>query len=179
MWRPSSLASPATQARQGFAAVLGRRRFSEGGGRGDRVLQRQQCPRRECGGPDRGRSRVTIQALEETRHASSARSIGGPRLPQGGAAMYSAIAPWSGQQCLGKDCRQYPGLKRTRASANTSGPDSTMARRPLVKLRGSLRRAAPNEENSFLLPDRKENGPTVDLMSRRHPLSSIRSSRRR
>ena len=36
-----------------------------------------------------------------------------------------------------------------------------------------------NEENLFLLPDRKENGPTVDLMSRRHPLSSTRTSRRR
>ena len=34
-----------------------------------------------------------------------------------------------------RECRQYPGLKRTRASANTSGPDSTLARRPPVKLR--------------------------------------------
>jgi hypothetical protein len=39
-----------------------------------------------------------------------------------------------------------------------------------------------NEENLFLLPDRplasepaKENDPTVDLMSRRHPLSSTRT----
>ena len=103
-----------------------------------------------------GRSRVTIQALEEKRHASSAQSNGGPRLPQGGAAMHSAIAPWSGQQCLGKDCRQYPGLRRTRASANTSGPDFTQARRPLVKLRSPFRRAAPNEESLFLLPDREE-----------------------
>ncbi|MET4041370.1 hypothetical protein ABIC03_003061 [Bradyrhizobium sp. RT6a] len=52
------------------------------------------------------------------------------------------------------ECRQYPGLMRTRASANTSGPDSTLARRPLVKLRSPLRRTAPNEENLFLLPDR-------------------------
>src|SRR5437870_4537873 len=70
----------------------------------------------------------------------------------------------------------------TRASANTSGPDSTLARRPLVKLRSPPRGAAPNEENLFLLPDRtlasepaKENDPTVDLMSRRHPLSSTRT----
>ena len=54
-----------------------------------------------------------------------------------------------------RECRQCPGLKRTRASANTSGPDSTWARRPLVKLRSPLRRTAPNEENSFLLPDRE------------------------
>jgi hypothetical protein len=53
-----------------------------------------------------------------------------------------------------RECRQYPGLMRTRASANTSGPDSTWARRPPVKLRSPLRRTAPNEENLFLLPDR-------------------------
>lgn len=38
-----------------------------------------------------------------------------------------------------------------------------------------LRRSAPNEENLFLLPDRESDGPTVDLMSRRHPLSSTRT----
>ena len=44
------------------------------------------------------------------------------------------------------------------------------------------RRTAPNEENLFLLPDRslasepaKDDDPTVDLMSRRHPLSSTRT----
>jgi hypothetical protein len=53
-----------------------------------------------------------------------------------------------------KECRQYPGLKGTRASANTSGPDFTLALRPPVKLRSTFRRTAPNEENLFLLPDR-------------------------
>jgi hypothetical protein len=45
-----------------------------------------------------------------------------------------------------------------------------------------VRATAPNEENWFLLPDRaltsklaKDDDPTVDLMSRRHPLSSIRA----
>lgn len=96
---------------------------------------------------------------DDVRNGEAARKgTASPRLPQGRAtkaerrrqrgdvAVRSAM--W------GKGCRQYPGLKRTRASANTSGPDLTMARRPLVKLRSSLRRAAPNEENLFLLPDR-------------------------
>src|SRR5207245_10082571 len=105
-----------------------------------------------------------------------------PRLPQGRRA--TSARPRRGQiSNVGIwECRQYPGLKRTRASANTSGPDSTLARRPPVKLRSPLRRTAPNEENLFLLPDRplasepaQENDPTVDLMSRRHPLSSTRT----
>jgi hypothetical protein len=72
---------------------------------------------------------------------------------------------------------------RTRASANTSGPDFILAARLLMKLRSREGRAAPSEENSFLLPNRtilranpgKKDDPTVDLMSRRHPLSSIRA----
>ena len=102
-----------------------------------------------------------------------------PEPAQGRSSKAARPRRASDQQCRERECRQYPGLKRTRASANTSGPDSTVARRPLVKLRSPLRRTAPNEENSFLLPDRQENDPTVDLMSRRHPLSSIRTSRRR
>ena len=75
-----------------------------------------------------------------------------------------------------------PRPQGTRASANTSGPDSTLTARLLVKLQSRRTGAAPNEENLFLLPDRtlasepaKENDPTVDLMSRRHPLSSTRT----
>ena len=94
----------------------------------------------------------------------------------------SATTLGSDQQCWERECRQCPGFKGTRASANTSGPDSTLTARLLVKLRSRNTGAAPNEENLFLLPDRtlasepaKENDPTVDLMSRRHPLSSTRT----
>jgi len=69
----------------------------------------------------------------------------------------------------------------TRASANTSGPDFTLA-----KIAGEIAtsRSAPNEENLFLLPDRLslernsfENAiQPFDLMSRRHPLSSTEPS---
>ena len=75
-----------------------------------------------------------------------------------------------------------PRPQGTRASANTSGPDSTLTARLLVKLQSRKTGAAPNEENLFLLPDRtltselvKADDPTVDLMSRRHPLSSTRT----
>ncbi len=44
-------------------------------------------------------------------------------------------------------------LVGTRASANTSGPDSTESNEPLVKLR-TFEGSAPNEESLFLLPDR-------------------------
>jgi len=103
-------------------------------------------------------------------------------------AAASSSPRWSGQRndravvgsaMWGKECRQYPGLRRTRASANTSGSDSTLTARLLVKLQNRRTGPAPNEENLFLLPDRKQNGPTVDLMSRRHPLSSTRTYRRR
>ena len=42
--------------------------------------------------------------------------------------------------------------RRTRASANTSGPDFTVAWKPGEI--AELERSAPNEENQFLLPDR-------------------------
>ena len=79
-----------------------------------------------------------------------------------------------------------PGRER-RASANTSGSDFTLAKGPLgreaTREIAEPRRPAPNEENRFLLPDLKlwranslnNNNPTADLMSRRHPLASIRT----
>jgi hypothetical protein len=94
---------------------------------------------------------------EDTANGEAAReqrALAPQPSPQGRAA--TSAQPRRGQiSNVGIwECRQYPGLKRTRASANTSGPDFTLARRPPVKLRSSLRRAAPNEENLFLLPDR-------------------------
>jgi len=72
-------------------------------------------------------------------------------------------------------------FRGTRASANTSGPDSNRALGP-VKLRS--KDSAPNEENPFLLPDRfweselaRKSIQPFDLMSRRHPLSSTRAFR--
>ena len=96
-----------------------------------------QAPR--AAAPPRGRQaaqRATEESERRLRIAPARRTSRqttvrpSPRLPQG-----SAATSRSDQQCGKRECRQYPGLKRTRASANTSGPDSTLARRPLVKLR--------------------------------------------
>lgn len=87
--------------------------------------------------------------------ACEQRAIGPQPSPAQGGAASATITPWSDQQCGEKECRQYPGLRRTRASANTSGPDSTLTARLLVKLQNRRTGPAPNEENSFLLPDRK------------------------
>jgi hypothetical protein len=72
------------------------------------------------------------------------------------------------------------GFKRTRASANTSGPDFTWG---FAAGEIADQRSAPNEENLFLLPDRfsksepfKNTIQPFDLMSRRHPLSSTRAT---
>jgi hypothetical protein len=78
--------------------------------------------------------------------------------------------------------RRWPHrLFGTRASANTSGPDSTWQRAP-VKLRTSI--SAPNEENLFSsagpISDKRVFEKSIqpfDLMSRRHPLSSTRAFR--
>jgi hypothetical protein len=150
-----------------------------------RKLQRQlvSCDGRETAmiSPDAatGLAAGSVPGAGTESRANPARTTSSP-------AQGCAAESRSDQQCRERECRQYPGLKATRASANTSGPDSTSTARPLVKLQNRQTGTAPNEENSFLLPDRtlasepaKENDPTVDLMSRRHPLSSTRTSGRR
>jgi hypothetical protein len=69
---------------------------------------------------------------------------------------------------------------RTRASANTSGPDFTWS---FAAGEIADQKSAPNEENLFLLRDRflkselfKNTIQPFDLMSRRHPLSSTRAT---
>lgn len=155
-------------------AVPGRRGFGEGGRRVTQDSREGTACRmaRPATGDDTGTGEPSAQAA---RHQSAA-----PRLHQ-------AAQPW---QCdrlayqisnVGKwECRQYPGLRRTRASANTSGPDFTMARRPLVKLRSPFfGEPHRTKKTRFFCRTVKANDPTVDLMSRRHPLSSIRTSMRR
>jgi hypothetical protein len=114
---------------------------------GGPVVQRQPCRMRSRGEADRpGRSR----AMPPPRIAWR-RAIGPPAPGHGGRSAATLRCQISDVDL--RECRQYPGLKGTRASANTSGPDSTLARRPLVKLRSPIREPAPNEENLFLLPD--------------------------
>jgi hypothetical protein len=98
------------------------------------------------------------------------------------ARQRSATASWSDQQCRERECRQYPGLRergrrRTRQDQIPNWPEGR-----LWNCGALIQGAAPNEENLFLLPDRtltsepvKADDPTVDLMSRRHPLSSTRT----
>lgn len=151
--------TPRRHPRPGYAkvsprlAVLGGRSFSEGGRRVTR-FSRDSNVRREaaaCWADSPGPSRaMTLQAQSDgdLHHGRRRHSPASTKREQASAAARGQIGNvWK------RECRQYPGLRRTRASANTSGPDSTLARRPLVKLRSSLRRTAPNEENSFLLPD--------------------------
>jgi len=58
------------------------------------------------------------------------------------------------------DAGNTPASGRTRASANTSGPDFTLARRPLVKLRSPLEREPHRAKKTlFLLPGRKRERP--------------------
>ncbi|WP_212435654.1 hypothetical protein, partial [Bradyrhizobium liaoningense] len=124
------------------------------------------------------------KATREQR--ASGRSLG---LPQGRATQAQRPSARSHVTIsdVGKGkCRQYPGFKGTRASANTSGPDFTLARKPLVKLRSpwkenrTERRKLVSSAGPTLAGEpAKENDPTVDLMSRRHPLSSTRTSGRR
>lgn len=176
------LSSP-TRLRQGFAGACGlgppklRRRRQAG----DPVFQKPQSspekPRR-TGSPHRSRGDDTTRGETARNHvaarpASLSKAIKPARQKRRGrGAVRSAMSE--------RGCRQYPGLKRTRASANTSGPDSTLARRPVVKLR-SPQEGEPHrtKKTRFFCRTAKENSPTVDLMSRRHPLSSTRTSRRR
>jgi len=63
----------------------------------------------------------------------------------------------------------------TRASANTSGPDFTWSRNPgeIADARDPHERRKP--VSSAGPASHREYDPAVDLMSRRHPLSSIRA----
>jgi hypothetical protein len=87
----------------------------------------------------------------------------------------------------GKGCRQYPGLNENEGVGEHVRTRFQMGPKAAYGIAEPLfKETAPNEENSFLLPDRtltselaKADDPTVDLMSRRHPLSSIRTSKRR
>jgi hypothetical protein len=164
-------------------AVSGRRSVSEGGRREPPGFQRQQFPMRGCGVLDRPVG-ARSEPGDDTGIGEAARkqpqSIGSPRLPRGGAAMAARLRRGQISNVGDKECRQYPGFRRTRASANTSGPDFTMARRPLVKLRSPFfGEPHRTKKTRFFCRTVKANDPTVDLMSRRHPLSSIRTSRRR
>jgi len=134
----------------------------------------QPLPSRRTGSP--GRSRAMTARMERRRTAPPAPP---PSPASRESSQGSAITSRSDQQCLDKEMPAIPRPQGTRASANTSGPDSTLTARLLVKLQNRRTGPAPNEENLFLLPDREESDPTVDLMSRRHPLSSTRTSRRR
>ena len=131
-WGPCGLARPARSSPQP----------------GGPVVQRQPCRMRSRGEADRpGRSRAMPPPRIAWRRAI------GPPAPGAWRSTQRGDVAVSDQQCEIWKCRQYPGLRRTRASANTSGPDSTLTRRPLVKLRSPIREPAPNEENLFLLPD--------------------------
>jgi hypothetical protein len=68
----------------------------------------------------------------------------------------------------------------TRASANTSGPDFTAGLGPMklrmVKDTRTERRKPVSSAGPALKDDLPKSDPTVDLMSRRHPLSSTEPS---
>lgn len=113
-----------------FARHSARRSFSEGGKPGDDTANGEAASEQRASGRSPGVTKGSSNTAARSRRGQIS-------------------------NVWGKGCRQCPGVRRTRASANTSGPDFTLARRPLVKLRSSLRRTAPNEENSFLLPDRR------------------------
>jgi hypothetical protein len=91
------------------------------------------------------RQRITIRRNRAGRRQPSA---------QGGAA--NGINGFRGRQesrsaGLNGVKTENPGIRGTRASANTSGPDFTGALGPDEI---ADQRSAPNEENLFLLPDR-------------------------
>jgi hypothetical protein len=150
--------------------------------------------RRRPGRLDQPLEPVIGRRVAPTRwRAMTAGNLFGVTLPQATHEKPPALVPRVVRTIASKDLgnRSAPGASRagsgsegvpqgTRASANTSGPDFTWA-----KTAGEIadQRSAPNEENSFLLPDRFSKNELFestiqpfDLMSRRHPLSSTRAA---
>jgi hypothetical protein len=133
------------------------------------VIPRHRVPPSASPMPGSGRESSTPRPIEKTAAVSAYGIAGSSRAmtPEGAfnspaAALACPKAVRSTQRdavavrsaMSEKGMPAIPRPQGTRASANTSGPDFTLTRRPLVKLRSPLRRAAPNEENLFLLPDR-------------------------
>ena len=85
----------------------------------------------------------------EKRHADGAQSCTAL------AYLKAAATPRSDQHCRERECRQYPGLMNEGVGEHVRtrfhvGPKAACE---IAEL--SERRTAPNEENSFLLPDRE------------------------
>ena len=124
-------------------------------------------------------------AARERPHGDLALRPAHPRLPcrraQASIAQpRRATAPRSDQRCGETDCRQYPGLRergrrRTRQDQIPNEPEGRLWNC------GALLKETRTERRKlcFFCRTVKSNDPTVDLMSRRHPLSSTRTSRRR
>jgi len=141
-----SLSSPATRPRRGLRSWDAE--ASANGWRVTRYSAEASHLSRAAACWIAGRNRAMGPQIGKRRADAAQRQDRSTRLPK---AMHSGSAATSrsDRQCQEKECRQYPGLRRTRASANTSGPDSTLTARPLVKLQN--RKNQPRTERRKLV----------------------------
>src|SRR5258708_633646 len=101
----------------------------------------------------------TAQGADGLRRKAEARTTRGEKLRHGDARRGR---PLGAQRSRGRSSQLFLETRsgtirprgRTRASANTSGPDSTESKTAAGETADLREGSAPNEESSFLLPDR-------------------------
>ena len=127
-----------------------------------------------------GRRRATTPGLEKRARKSSAPSIRAPSPAPGCAAVAVRSPRVSDQQC------REMGMPAIPRPQENEGVGEHVRTRFHVDPKAACEIAEPlsgephrTKKTRFFCRTVKANDPTVDLMSRRHPLSSIRTSMRR